>query len=852
MKKLSFLAALLCASMMSYAAPTNFALASEGSSAEATSGNAALAIDGNNGTRWESGQTDDETWTLNLGQARTFNQIKINWEGAYCTEYTISTSNDGEDWTLWHSETGLGAAGWWSVYKETPVTAQYIQYHGTKRATQYGQSFFEFEVYYLESAPKVYTQIEGLTIVANSTGENDVNRVIDGNAGTEWQGRPAGMTGGDEESRTFDAWFVADLGGFYTVEKVDIHFEGACAQDYHIDFSLDNENWELGYDFVGTTGVYGRTDEVTELDNNQKVRFVRFWSTKAATEWGMKIFEFRVYGAEWVDSGDTEAPVMVSAALVSKTWNSAVIAVSATDNHEVVKYHVVDATNEIDVKCFPAEGKITVKDLISETGYNFVITAIDAAGNESANSKAVAVTTPVRIIVPNVAAPVPTWDASLVKSLYSDTYDFAPANLIGYNQEWWNNPTMTEEAVDGDHYLHYHLYREGMIGAQFGDISVLNLEKVHIDIFASAAGSVTFRPITVDGPNTPKKLDLEAEQWNSFDIDLSEFAGHDWSKLFQFAIEGYQAGGLVGEHISVDNIYFYRTAALVDEEKPTEVTASVASESYFSVVLSLSAKDNSGAVIFDVKNGEEIIASGAGASGANIQVVVPNLQPNTNYAFSVVAKDEAGNEAEPVNVNAKTQAAPKAAPAPDFSGKVTVAVFCDALEGNPAINIGAWGQTTQAQVVELAEGNHAFFGANFNYLGWELAPAANAAAMEYFHVDFFSPALTKVSITPISPAHEGEKVVALVPGEWVSADIAISDFAAAGIAWDNIFQFKFFNPSENGGELFIDNVYFFADSTETALEEVKEAVPARKVMESGVLYIIRDGVRYSVTGVRVK
>ena len=56
----------------------NFALASNGSSAEATSGNAAAAIDNNTGTRWESASEDPQTWTLDLGQARIVNTIEID------------------------------------------------------------------------------------------------------------------------------------------------------------------------------------------------------------------------------------------------------------------------------------------------------------------------------------------------------------------------------------------------------------------------------------------------------------------------------------------------------------------------------------------------------------------------------------------------------------------------------------------------------------------------------------------------------------------------------------------------------------------------------------------------------
>ena len=97
--------------------------------------------------------------------------------------------------------------------------------------------------------------------------------------------------------------------------------------------------------------------------------------------------------------------------------------------------------------------------------------------------------------VPTAAAPVPAWPAAQVKSIYSDAYTFAPASLNSYNEGWWNNPNMTEEAIGEDHYLHYDLYRDGMIGAQMAETSVATMEKFHIDVFASASGSVTFRLI---------------------------------------------------------------------------------------------------------------------------------------------------------------------------------------------------------------------------------------------------------------------------------------------------------------------------------------------------------------------
>ena len=923
----------------------NFALASNGSSATASSGTASAAIDGNEGTRWESASTDDETWTLDMGKRRIFNTIKILWEGAYAKEFTLTYSVDGENWSDLYTETNLTQAGWQEI-NVNKTTARYIKYHGTKRATDWGQSFYEFQVLLpgtsiltsIElSAPGVAKVGEGvnLTVVAKdqnnavmeaeieyeitpsdagavvagkyvpakvgnasivaksgevrssaieifgyegsnlalSTNIDNDNKVIaqsdfapsgtnaffavDGKDDSVYQGSATNGTTGDEASRTFDAWFTVDLGGLYTIDLITIHFEGACSQEYHVDFSTDNTTWAVGYNYVGAAGINGRTDKLsTQLDNNQKVRYVRFWSTKAGTEWGMKIFEFQVFGHAWVPSGDTEAPVMVDASLASKTWNTAVINVEATDNEEVAKFHVVDATHEIDARLSATDGKITVTGLTAATAYNFTITAIDAANNESANSKVVAVTTEEHHIVPTASAPVPTWPAAQVKSIYSDAYEFAPESLNSYNEGWWNNPNMTQEDINGDHYLHYDLYRDGMIGVQFAETSVATMEKVHIDVYASAAGSVTFRLITAGDAEavnaTKQTLTLEAEKWNSFDFDLADFGAHNWTRLFQYAIEGYQAGGLVGEHISVDNIYFYRETALVDEEDPTNVTASVASTNYFGGVLTVSANDNSGVVSFVVMNGLVEVGKGGGASGANIAINVSGLVPNTEYTLHVIAADETGNEAEPVAVQLTTRAAPAAAPKPSFTGKTAVAVYCDELDGAPAIGIGGWGQSTQVVSGQLAEGDNVFYCTNMNYLGWELTPAVDATDMEYLHADFYTANLTSISLTPISPGHEGTYTAQLTANAWTGVDVPLSAYAGKEIVWSNIFQFKFMDATPVGGELFIDNVYFYKPTTSTGVENTLSEGAVSKYIENGTLYIVRDGKVYSVQGVLVR
>ncbi len=513
------------------------------------------------------------------------------------------------------------------------------------------------------------------------------SKMVDGDANTQW------VTYADQSASV--EWAYIDLGGKYNVEAIDVLWGDPTSTSYILQVRAEAPTAEQAADDEAWTTVAEQSGITINSEQFNVVkaaaRYVRIHSlTKSANFFRLK--EVRVFGTEWVDVDDNEKPVMVSAELVSAGWDNAVIAVAATDNHEVAAFRVVETANSIDKKLLPADGKITLTGLTASTTYNFVITAIDGANNESANSKTVAVTTEEHHIVPATAAPVPAWPAAQVKSLYSDAYEFAPASLNSYNEGWWDNPTLTEETVGEDHFLHYNLYRNGMIGVQFAATSVATMEKIHIDVYASAAGTITFRPIT-GGAEVRKTLNLEAEKWNSFDIDMADFGAQNWTNLFQYAIEGYQAGGLVGEHICVDNVYFYRTTALVDNEKPTDVTAAKVSEDIFSVVLAVSAKDNSGAYIVEVAANDHVYATAGGASGATVNVTVPGLLPNTEYNFSVIAKDEAGNAADPVAVSAKTLAAPAPAPTPDFTGKQAVPVFCDALDGGPGINIGGWGQS---------------------------------------------------------------------------------------------------------------------------------------------------------------
>jgi hypothetical protein len=114
------------------------------SSIENTSRSAGNAVDGNTGTRWSSGFSDPQWIRVDLGASHAINRVLLNWETAYGRAYQIQTSPDGTAWTTVFSTT-TGDGGIDDIALNT--TARYVRMNGTQRATQYGYSLWEFQVY---------------------------------------------------------------------------------------------------------------------------------------------------------------------------------------------------------------------------------------------------------------------------------------------------------------------------------------------------------------------------------------------------------------------------------------------------------------------------------------------------------------------------------------------------------------------------------------------------------------------------------------------------------------------------------------------------------------------------------
>ncbi|HEY6400593.1 MAG TPA: discoidin domain-containing protein, partial [Blastocatellia bacterium] len=115
---------------------------------------AANAVDGNAGTRWGSGFTNSEWIYVDLGSTATISRVVLNWEAAYGRGYQIQVSNNATTWTTIFTMTnGDGGADDLTVLG----SGRYVRMLGVTRATQWGYSLFEFQVFGAVSVPACAT-----------------------------------------------------------------------------------------------------------------------------------------------------------------------------------------------------------------------------------------------------------------------------------------------------------------------------------------------------------------------------------------------------------------------------------------------------------------------------------------------------------------------------------------------------------------------------------------------------------------------------------------------------------------------------------------------------------------------
>ena len=158
-------------------------------------------------------------------------------------------------------------------------------------------------------------------------------------------------------------------------------------------------------------------------------------------------------------------------------------------------------------------------------------------------------------VVPTEAAPAPTYPASDVLSIFSDTY----TDLAGtdFNPNWGQSTVVTQTPVAGNNTLHYANFNyQGTQFASAQDVSGYNY--LHLDFYSGDATGL--RVFIISPPNeNPYSLTVPTTAgWNSVDIPLTSFpAPVDLTQILQMKFDhDAPGGGATGANIYIDNVFF--------------------------------------------------------------------------------------------------------------------------------------------------------------------------------------------------------------------------------------------------------------------------------------------------------
>ena len=155
---------------------------------------------------------------------------------------------------------------------------------------------------------------------------------------------------------------------------------------------------------------------------------------------------------------------------------------------------------------------------------------------------------------PTTSPSAPTYGASEVISIFSDTY--TDISGVNFNPNWGQSTAVSTETIADNTVLKYD--NLNYQGTEVPNIDVSGKTKLHLDYFTGNATLLKFFLISPDsnGDDVNEEIAYELDvtnvgQWNSVNIDLSHFSSVvDLSNVFQFKVEGNGT-------VYFDNIFFY-------------------------------------------------------------------------------------------------------------------------------------------------------------------------------------------------------------------------------------------------------------------------------------------------------
>jgi F5/8 type C domain/Abnormal spindle-like microcephaly-assoc'd, ASPM-SPD-2-Hydin len=247
------------------------------------------AIDGNATTRWSTGVAQSspatQSFTLDLGTAQSFNQIRMDSGGDFARSYQAYVSQDGVNWG---SAVAAGSA------TASPVivtfaneTARFIQVRQLPSAgTTAWWSIYELNVIAGGTPPPTALARTGWAASASATGGADVPaNAIDSSTGSRW-------STGKAQSGAATQWFTLDMQSPQTISQITMSSGGDYARHWEAYLSSDGATWGAPV----STGT-ATANPVTVSFPSTAARYLQIRQlTSAGTGSWWSIYDLNVYG----------------------------------------------------------------------------------------------------------------------------------------------------------------------------------------------------------------------------------------------------------------------------------------------------------------------------------------------------------------------------------------------------------------------------------------------------------------------------------------------------------------------------------------------------------------------------
>ncbi len=249
---------------------------------------------------------------VDLGSAKTFNEVVIDWERKNVTGYKVEVSDNDADYREIYVSSGLNTFSD-SIVLDEAVTAQYVKVtinsytregnilsgDGTEVAGPAWSSVSIYEVQLLQYAQND-NLATGKTATANGSENNDFTapKAVDGDDSTRWASKQANAP----------HWIQVDLGQSTEVAAATIHWERNTVKSFEIQYSdtAEEGSWKTAYSY-SSTDLYNGWNTKVNFESPVTGRHFRIYikdfsaigqdESGKEVEWNtISIFEIGLYG----------------------------------------------------------------------------------------------------------------------------------------------------------------------------------------------------------------------------------------------------------------------------------------------------------------------------------------------------------------------------------------------------------------------------------------------------------------------------------------------------------------------------------------------------------------------------